>query len=237
MNDESVEDVVLVKLLMFDFDGVIADSEGLACAIAAAYATELGVPMTPRDGLESFMGRRVADVSAFIREKGGRVPLDFATQLQDRTLLAFSKELTAVPGVEQFLKSNSGTARCIASSSSHARLAASLNRLGLSEWFRGRVFSADDVTRGKPFPDLFLYAAKKMGFSPADVLVIEDSVSGVKAAVAAGMDVVGLVAGTHLFEGHSERLREAGAAYIAENYSSLTDFLLATKVASKRDRC
>lgn len=215
----------MVRLLIFDFDGVVADSETLACSIAAAYATDLGAPISAHDGLLLFMGKRVADVAGLITERGGTVPADFATELQERTLRAFATSLAPVPGVEQFLEDHRQIARCIASSSSHARLAASLNRLGLAEWFKGRVFSVDDVSRGKPFPDLFLHAAQVIGTDPADSVVIEDSVAGVTAGVAAGMRVIGLLAGSHLAHDHGARLLGAGATAIAGTYPELTHWL------------
>ncbi len=216
---------MIPKLLIFDFDGVVADSETLACGIAAAYATELGAPMSAAEGLTLLMGRRVADVAALIAGRGGTVPEDFAEQLLERTLSCFATSLEPVPGVRQFLESQAGIPHCIASSSSHARLNASLARIGLSDWFKDRVFSVDDVSRGKPFPDVFLHAAKVMGQSPADTLVIEDSVGGVTAGVAAGMQVVGLLAGTHVKHDTIERLREAGAVAVVRSYVELTAWI------------
>jgi HAD superfamily hydrolase (TIGR01509 family) len=216
---------VLPRLLIFDFDGVIADSETLACGIAATYATDLGAPMSAADGLRLFMGRRVADVAGLIAERGGKVPINFASELEDRTLRIFETSLEPIPGVEWFLEVHRDIPRCIASSSSHARLAASLDRLGFADWFKDRIFSVDDVERGKPFPDLFLHAARVMQTDPTNTLVIEDSVGGVTAGAAAGMQVVGLVAGTHLSHDHSVRLLEAGAAAIARSYADLSDWM------------
>jgi HAD superfamily hydrolase (TIGR01509 family) len=218
------------KLIIFDFDGVVADSESLACAIAADFATELGAPMSAQDGLDSFMGKRVADVAAQITQRGGRVPDDFAIQLQERTLRGFAEKLEPVDGVLSFLEAHRAIPRCIASSSSHARLAGSLQRIALTDWFDGCVFSVDDVSRGKPFPDIFLHAAKVMGCAPADALVIEDSIGGVQAAVAAGMPVIGLLAGMHLGEGHGVRLHEAGATAVVGSYAEIADWIAANTI-------
>lgn len=216
---------MLPKLLIFDFDGVIADSELLACGIAATYATELGAPMSAADGLRLFMGKRVADVEALITERGGTVPNDFAGKLQDRTLGIFATSLEAVPGVERFLEEHRNITRCIASSSSHKRLTVSLDCLGLAKWFKDRIFSVDDVKRGKPFPDLFLHAARVMQTDPTDTLVIEDSVGGVTAGVAAGMQVIGLLAGSHLSRDDGDKLLEAGATAVAQTYAELSDWV------------
>jgi len=215
------------QLLIFDFDGVVADSETLACGIAAAYATELGAPISGAEGLDLFMGKRVADVAALVAERGGIVPEDFADHLQKRTLLGFGRSLEPVAGVEAFLSTHRMISRCIASSSSHARLAASLERLGLDNWFAGRVFSVDDVTRGKPFPDLFLHAADVLGCEPESALVIEDSIGGVTAAVSAGMPVIGLLAGSHVQAGHGAKLLAAGADAIAYSYDEVAAWIAA----------
>jgi len=213
------------RALIFDFDGVVADSETLACAIAAAYATELGAPMSGDQGLTRFMGKRVTDVAASIAQLGGAVPADFAEQLQLRTLAGFAERLEPVSGVEAFLKAHRDRLRCIASSSSHARLDASLARLGLRAWFEGHIYSVDDVARGKPFPDLFLYAAAMLNCRPSEALVIEDSVGGVTAAVAAGMPVIGLLAGTHVGSDHAGTLIEAGATAVARSYDEVSTWI------------
>lgn len=214
-----------IKLLIFDFDGVIADSEKLACGIAAAYATDLGAPLSFEDGLKLFMGKRVADVADIVAERGGIVPINFADELQERTLQAFAIGLKPVPGIEAFLSSHDSFSQCIASSSSHRRLAASLRILGLSKRFTGKVFSVDDVPRGKPFPDVFLWAAKVMNVKPLDTLVIEDSVGGVKAGIAAGMRVIGLLAGSHVSNDHGKLLTEAGATVVVATYADLTRWM------------
>lgn len=213
------------QLLIFDFDGVIADSETLACGIAAAYATNLGAAMSMREGLEAFMGKRVADVAALIAERGGSVPEDFAVQLQQRTLTGFAEALEPVPGIMTFLERHRSVPRCIASSSSHARLEASLAKLGLAHWFQGRIYSVDDVARGKPFPDVFLHAVARFGCLPSSALVIEDSIGGVTAAVTAGIPVIGLLAGSHLAPDHDVKLREAGATAIATSYDEISAWM------------
>lgn len=215
----------MFELLIFDFDGVVADSESLACAIAAAYATELGAPMSAQEGLNFMMGKRVTDVAALIAERGGAVPEDFADELLKRTLEGFAGRLEPVAGVESFLQAHRGLKRCIASSSSHRRLAVSLEKLGLQAWFDGRVFSVDEVARGKPSPDIFLHAANRMAVAPGKTLVIEDSVTGVKAGAAAGMSVAGLLAGSHIGPDHADALRSAGATLVVESYAELSAWM------------
>lgn len=209
-----------ISALIFDFDGVIADSEHLANRVLAEAVSGLGLPTTVEDALARYMGNRWPDVIALIESGIGRAaPKDFSDSLKAATLERFRTDLREVQGAAAFIRQFAHLPRCIASSSSLDRLHFSLDLLGLTTDFAGRVFSADMVPRGKPHPDLFLLAAERLNISPPECLVIEDSASGVRAGVAAGMTVLGLCAGSHLRAGHDQRLREAGAAYIARTWS------------------
>lgn len=210
-----------IGAIIFDFDGVIADSEFIAIAVAARLATELGYAVAPEDALVLFVGKRSSEVREFVEQATGKPQPGFEATLLSRTLEAFAKELVPIDGVAAYIDRHAEIPRCIASSSSHVRLEASLAKIGLSGRFAGRVFSADDVTRGKPFPDLFLYAANQLGVAPSDVLVVEDSVGGVTAAKAAGMRVVGLLAGAHVRPGLAGRLKAAGADFLADSYDDV----------------
>jgi beta-phosphoglucomutase-like phosphatase (HAD superfamily) len=124
-----------------------------------------------------------------------------------------------VEGAREYLNAFAEVPRCIASSSPLERIDVCLVTLGLAEWFEGRVFSASQVARGKPHPDVFLYAAERMSVPAADALVLEDSVGGVRAGVAAGMTVIGLVAASHIRDGHAARLTAAGAHHVAATFA------------------
>ncbi|MCW1431586.1 HAD family hydrolase [Novosphingobium sp. JCM 18896] len=210
-----------IEALIFDFDGVIADSEHIANVVVSELSTQLGYSVCPEDALDIFVGKRSSEVRDIIEQETGQALPGFETTLLSRTLEAFARGLEPVKGAAAYLERHSGTPKCIASSSSHARLEASLAKIGLREHFAGRVFSADDVARGKPFPDLFLHAANQLAVLPSRVLVIEDSVSGVKAAKAAGMSVVGLLAGSHVRPNLAERLAAAGADFLVADYEEL----------------
>ncbi len=184
--------------LIFDFDGVIADSEAIANTVLAETVTGLGHATTLDQALARYMGRRWTEVVAEIEAAIGKpVPSNFSDQLRFATLERFRTDLKEVSGATAFIRRFSHIPRCIASSSSIDRLQLCLSVLGLEVEFGGHVYSADMVARGKPHPDIFLYAASKLGVNPNECLVIEDSAGGIRAAVAAGMTAVGLSAASH----------------------------------------
>ncbi len=208
--------------LIFDFDGVIADSEALANTVLAEAVTALGLPTTLDDSLTRYVGKRAAEVIAAIESGVGRpVPDGFAEALLAATLERFRIDLREVDGARAFIVRYASLPRGIASSSSMERLRLCLDVLGLAEIFGDNVFSADMVPRGKPAPDIFLLAAERMRVAPALCLVIEDSPGGVRAGAAAGMTVIGLCAGSHVRDGHAERLLEAGAAYAVASWDEV----------------
>jgi HAD superfamily hydrolase (TIGR01509 family) len=148
-----------------------------------------------------------------------------ATDIVATILHALKAGLKEVAGFSKFLEYIGLTKTCIASSSSPERLAICLEILGLTDAFAGNVFSAENVLRGKPSPDIFLFAASRMETLPENCIVIEDSVSGVRAAVAANMRVIGLTSASHIRSGHDQRLMAAGATYIAKDYSEVRSLL------------
>jgi HAD superfamily hydrolase (TIGR01549 family) len=211
-----------LSALIFDFDGVIADSEALANTVLAEFVTALGHPTSLEDSLQRYTGSRWNDVIAQIEAAVGKpVPAGFSDDLKSATLDRFRADLKEVSGAGKFIETFSHVPRCIASSSSIDRLRLCLQVLNLTETFGGNVFSADMVSRGKPHPDIFLLAADRLGVKPGSCLVIEDSTSGIKAAVAAGMTAVGLCAASHIRDGHQVKLREAGAVHLANSWDEV----------------
>jgi HAD superfamily hydrolase (TIGR01509 family) len=210
------------RAIIYDFDGVLADSEVLSNSVIAEVVTELGVPTSVEDAYRTYMGKRLDDVIATIeRVTGRKLPADFADSYQVRTFDAFRAELKPVTGAREFLAAWRDVPSCIASSSSPERLALSLEVLDMAALFEGRVFSASNVARGKPHPDIFLYAAEQLGIAPADCIVIEDSVGGITAARAAGATSIGLTAASHIKPGFDARLREAGADHVVASFAEL----------------
>jgi beta-phosphoglucomutase-like phosphatase (HAD superfamily) len=214
----------MTRLVVFDFDGVIADSEVLANTVLAEFVTELGAPLSLEDALRTYMGKRMSDVLAAVAAATGRpLPDDAGAELGRRTLARFRSGLREVTGFRSYLASIGHLSRCIASSSSPERLAACLDVLRLRDAFGTHVYSASLVPRGKPHPDLFLHVARQFGIDPAEAIVIEDSEGGVRGAVAAGMTVIGLLAASHIGPGDEARLRRAGAHHVARTYDEVAD--------------
>ncbi|MFF9393437.1 HAD-IA family hydrolase [Streptomyces griseoluteus] len=185
------------ELVIFDNDGVLVDSEPIANRVLAALLTESGFPTTFEDSIRRYMGGTLDRIRTLLRTETGReLPDDFAPRYRERLKAAFERELRPVAGIQDVLAglAERGTPFCVASSSPRDRLDLALTVTGLAPRFGHRVYSADDVLRGKPAPDLFLHAAVRMGIDPAHAVVVEDSVPGVDAAVAAGMTSIGYAA-------------------------------------------
>jgi len=200
-------------LVIFDCDGVLVDSEPIANRVTVEVLGEIGLPMTTEECTRTFIGRSVASCCEIMERLLGRaLPERFAADWEERELAAFRAEVSPIPGIAEALE-RLGVPCCVASSGSHRRMDVTLGRTGLLERFRGRIFSASDVARGKPFPDLYLHAARSMGVAPGHCAVVEDSVVGVEAAVAAGMRVLGFAR-----PGHADpaALAAAGAEPFAE---------------------
>jgi HAD superfamily hydrolase (TIGR01509 family) len=177
-------------LVIFDCDGVLVDSERLSIRVDAVYLERLGWPMEEAEIIERFVGRSDADMRAVIEEYlGGPVPAEIDEEFDRLYRETFERELVPVEGVSDVLDrlNVAGIPVCVASSGSHAKIRRSLALTELAHYFADRIFSATDVARGKPEPDLFLHAARSLGASPGECAVIEDSVYGVEAALAAGM--------------------------------------------------
>jgi HAD superfamily hydrolase (TIGR01509 family) len=208
-------------LVIFDCDGVLVDSEILSCRCLAEALTDHGLATDLETVLELFLGRSVTAVFEHCRALGRPLPPTFAVDLRQRVRAAFAKSLQPMPAVATAVK-RLPARYCLASSSDRERVFFSLEVTGLAELFGDRVYTAQMVARGKPAPDLFLYAAAEMRAEPARTLVIEDSVSGVAAGKAAGMTVWGFVGGSHYTNRDGRRqLKEAGADRVFEQMSEL----------------
>jgi len=212
-------------LIVFDCDGVLVDSELLAAGVLARELSAIGFPMTAEGCIERFSGVAMPEVLRRIEDDRGRpLPTDFAETVRARDADAFRAELQPLPGARGMLAALT-LPRCVASSGRLAKMRLTLAITGLLEFFEPHLFSAEMVARGKPAPDLFLHAAAEMHSPPADCLVIEDSLAGVRAGVAAGMRVFGFVGGSHCPPDHGRRLRDAGAERVFDRLAALPELL------------
>jgi HAD superfamily hydrolase (TIGR01509 family) len=186
-------------LVVFDNDGVVVDSEALAERAMSETLTALGYPMTPEECGAAFRGSTLGRTRGLVEQwRGSPLPASFEEMMRANIFSLISKYLQPVAGIELVLDclDASGTPYCIASSGRRDRIQFALETAGLLERFGNRWWGAEDVTEGKPAPDLFLLAAREMGFPPSSCVVIEDAEVGVQAARAAGMAVLGFAART-----------------------------------------
>ena len=207
-------------LVIFDCDGVLVDSEVITSRVFAAMLNELGIPATVDEVFDKFVGRSMAQCLEEIAQLLGReVPAEFARQYHLRTALALESDLKTVPGIESAL-AEIRMPYCVASNGSHEKMQTTLGITDLLPKFQGKLFSVTEVARGKPFPDVFLYAAAQSGVAPSACAVIEDTPTGVTAGVAAGMTVYGYCAHTP-----AHRLIAAGAHHTFDCMSDLPAIL------------
>ncbi len=189
--------MVPLGLIIFDCDGVLVDSEPLSMRVLLQTIAEAGAEIDVAEGYEAFLGKSLATVCDQLRRDYG-IDLDAAVLERMRRHLyrAIRRELQPIPGIAEALAGFSQPL-CVASSSQLERIALSLEVTGLAPYFKGNLFSASMVTRGKPAPDLFLHAAERMSVAPSNCIVIEDSPAGITAALEAGMAVFGFTGGSH----------------------------------------
>jgi HAD superfamily hydrolase (TIGR01509 family) len=208
-------------LVIFDCDGVLIDSEVLAVRADVACLAEEGIAQTEEEILERYVGISMTMMKADLERRFGRkLRDDFDDRHRERLHALFETELRPVIGVAEVLDRLQGKV-CVASSSGPERLRHALGVAGLYRRFEPHVFSATMVAHGKPAPDLFLHAASRMAVEPPFCAVIEDSVPGVQAAVAAGMTAIGFTGGSHCRGGHGERLLATGAAAVVATMADL----------------
>ena len=208
-------------LIIFDCDGVLVDSELLSCRCLCEALAGCGIEVGVEETLDLFLGRSLDAVLEHYQALGRFIPGQFPAELRAKVQETFRSALCPIDGIGSVLEGLK-IPHCVASSSALDRVSLSLSLTGLARHFGDRLYTAQMVERGKPAPDLFLYAAGRMQADPARTLVIEDSVSGVRAAKAAGMTVWGFVGGSH-YRARDGRasLRDAGADRV---FARMADF-------------
>ena len=208
-------------LIIFDCDGVLVDSEVLSCRCLCEALAGCGIEVGLEETLDLFLGRSLDAVLEHYQGLGRSIPRQFPAELRAKVQETFRAALCPIEGIGSVLEGLK-IPHCVASSSALDRVSLSLSLTGLARHFGDRLYTAQMVDRGKPAPDLFLYAARRMQADPARTLVIEDSVSGVRAAKAAGMAVWAFVGGSH-YRSRDGRasLRDAGADRV---FARMADF-------------
>jgi HAD superfamily hydrolase (TIGR01509 family) len=220
-----------IDLVIFDCDGVLVDSERLSVQVDLLYLDRLGWPMTEAEIVERFVGRSDADMRMDIEVHLGRpIPADVDAEFADTYRALFENELVAVDGIVEALDELAavGVRTCVASSGGHAKIRRSLELTGLAGYFDERIYSAADVARGKPAPDLFLFAAGVMGVAPDRCAVVEDSGHGIAAALAAGMRAFAYAGGVT----PAKRLARPGVV-VFDEMRELPDLLTAAGLTSR----
>jgi HAD superfamily hydrolase (TIGR01509 family) len=214
-----------IDLVIFDCDGVLVDSEVISCRVHAEVLTRHGYPVSAEQVRERFLGRSAQDANLEVERELGR-PLAAAYDLERRTALfaALADSCEAIPHLTDALDAISVPV-CVASSAAHEKIFTTLSRTGLYHRFAPNIFSGSQVARGKPAPDLFLFAATQMAAFPERCVVIEDSVPGVTGALAAGMTVLGFHGGSHCRIGDDATLRAAGAVATFDDMRRLPDLV------------
>ncbi len=214
-----------IDLVIFDCDGVLIDSEIIACAEDAQALRDVGYDITTQQMAQRFAGIPDQAIDIMLeKELGKPFPKNFRAEIKRKVLKRYHTDLQPIKGAKTML-STLKTSKCIASSSAPAKLALGLINTDLYELIYPHIYSAHLVARGKPHPDIFEYAARKMGVQAARCLVLEDSVAGVTAAKAAGMKCIGFTGGSHCQAGHAERLNNAGAFRVIERLEQLLDIV------------
>jgi HAD superfamily hydrolase (TIGR01509 family) len=222
-----------IELIIFDCDGVLIDSEIISARILIDLLSGLGIEVDIDYVRENFLGRSFPKVAMEIRENFGQeLTADFEETYRSRLASAFMTGLRPVSGVEQVL-SSLAVGCCVATSSSPKRVAMSLDISGLAGFFGDRVFTASQVSRGKPAPDLFLFVADQMKSDPARCLVIEDSMPGIQAALAAGMQVWRFVGASHLSGGNFGKAPVPPGVRVFDNWPKF--FEMAPDLAKRQE--
>ncbi|MEO0976215.1 MAG: HAD family phosphatase [Pseudomonadota bacterium] len=217
------------EAILFDCDGVLVDSELIYVDVEREHLARIGLHYELDEYMDRFQGLGGPDFWATLdrdhRALGkGPLPPNFGSDLDEATMDRINRELSEIAGIKQLLQSHAGL-RAVASSSRLARLIHKLKHTGLYAYFEPHIYSGEQVPNGKPAPDLFLFAAQKLGADPKSCLVIEDSANGVKAGLAAGMTVWGFVGGGHSHDGHVDQLLQAGAHRIVDSHDDLSGLL------------
>jgi HAD superfamily hydrolase (TIGR01509 family) len=219
------------SMIIFDCDGVLVDSEIIKCEVVARHLAPLGISITVQSILERFTGVPEREMYRTLSsETGVQIPPEHIAHIHGLKISHCGAKgaALAMPGIHECLDALRNVTICVASSSSPSMIEHLLKQARLWDRFAPNIFSAAEVKRGKPAPDLFLLAATRMAVAPERCIVVEDSVAGITAAVAAAMTPIGFAGGRHCGPDHAEKLRCAGARTVFTAMPSLAEYLSVT---------
>ena len=214
--------------IIFDFDGVLLESELELNRLTAELLTNLGAPTTLEEALQFFTGLTGPDLMKVIENRlGGPVPTSFNEEMRRASARALDEGLEPLIGAVDFVRAlPPALPRAVASSSSTRWIRTHLDHLGLRDSFEPHIYSGKEhVTRGKPEPDLYLHAAQELGIDIVRAVILEDSRVGATGALASGATVIGLAAGKHCLDGHDEILRNVGVEHVARSFGEVRRLL------------
>lgn len=215
----------MLKHILFDNDGTLVDSEIIAVRGTLNVLRRLGFEMSEREFSQHFPGLLERDIAAILtRDHGVQIPHNYFELLKDEHRHAFQHELRAIPGMTGLFR-RIRLPKSMVSNASVEHVEHCLRKVRLHNALDGHIFSAQHVAQPKPQPDVYLFALEKLKLRPADTLVVEDSPVGVRAAKQAGLRAVGFLGAAHIHDGHEERLRDAGADFIASDAKALGQLL------------
>lgn len=212
--------------ILFNFDGVIADSKRLSTAALVESMIEAGMEATLEEALREFSGKRWRDVLILLEARmGGEIPESLISQQYKRLSRRVILEVAMMPGVAAFLSMTADVPRAIAASSEPIWISQTLARFGLEEHFGAHVYTTATLAYDKPDPEIYRVTAQALDIEPRRLIAIEDHAAGVAAAVAAGVPVIGFVGGAHILPGDAEAMTAAGARYLAQDFEEVADWI------------
>lgn len=214
--------------VIFDFDGVLLESELELNRLTAELLSGLGHPTTLEESLEHYTGLTGADVLQVMESRiGGPIPAEFHDAMREASKRALAEGIEPLAGAVEFVRGlPSSLPRAVASSSSTHWIRTHLDHLTLRDAFEPHIYSGKEhVTRGKPAPDLYLHAAKELGVDIGRAAILEDSKVGATGALASGATVIGLAAGKHCLDGHADMLRSVGVEHVAHSFDEVRELL------------
>jgi HAD superfamily hydrolase (TIGR01509 family) len=211
----------MIDHLICDCDGVLVDSEIIADRVMLDTLTALLPALDFKPVVKTAFGQQTSRFLAGVEASFGiKLPADFLETVEHNVEVELARSLSPINGVREALHRIALPA-AVVSNSRLARVTASVRRAGLSDVFAERIFSAEQVARPKPYPDIYLFAAQRLGVAPDRCVVVEDSIAGLNAACAAGMKTIAFVGASHIPSGYADVLRKIGITRIIERMDEL----------------